>query len=224
MFYNFLYFFVLRKPLKLSKKDIADLWSIVVVVMKIYILFFFTAPAAIKAPGIDFKIAKALQDGKKLNPKIFNDIEKKFRSHLWYLTPENICFSLFDKDISLNTKNKMRINILNRESNDERVFRIDPETKLNNMEDLCTKKSTAFFEILGLSTSFLTRDASLWALDESFQAALSKVSLIISTNDIAERAVKISEDYNRCITKDSLQYEYICINAYETRKRFRKNK
>jgi hypothetical protein len=38
-------------------------------------------------------------------------VQEKMLNHTWYLTPENVCFSLFDEDVTNEEKRKIINNI-----------------------------------------------------------------------------------------------------------------
>lgn len=209
----------------MDKERIADLWCIIIFILKIYIPFFYTAGSAVSAPRIDLETAVKFQECKLLNLNLFTEIETKFKNHLWYFNAENICFSLFDEKVSLETKNLMRLNILNVECTEPRSFRIEIDHINNiNLTQFCNQSSQNFFKILDLDCSFLNHDSSKWEGLITYKNARQVAKSIIATNDTAERGVKIAEEYNRVITKNPIQYNNICINAYETRKRYRKKK
>lgn len=184
---------------------------------------FFTAKLAILAPKIDKEVATKILECKTYDNQLFTAIERKFMTHLWYFTPQNVVFSLFDNEVSITTKNRMRQNILDLPKEPEREFRRKVVNLKNiELENFCCQSSLEFFEILDLDFSFLSNDCQTWESNDSYIIARNTALKILSINDIAERGVKIAEEYNREITKDADEYEKICINAYETRKKYRK--
>lgn len=196
----------------------------IIFISKIYIEQFFTTQVAVYAPRIDLDVAEKLKECKIFNKTIFTNVETKFRNHLWNWNTHNICFALFDKNVSIETKNFMRSNILSKNPNEERILRATVETELSKVKlyDFCNQSSLEFFKILGISHSFLLKETATWENDESFCIARSTAYSVLSVNDIAERGVKVADDYNRVITKHPTENENICINAYETRKKYRK--
>lgn len=76
----------------------------------------------------------------------------------------------------------------------------------------------SFFLILNIDSSFLHSNVSEWHTMPSYIKGEMAVRSVMSTNDIAERAVKVASDYNAVLTKDPEQYKIICANAYQTRK------
>lgn len=86
------------------------------------------------------------------------------------------------------------------------------------LSDFADKRSLEFFKILEVDCQFLTSDPVAWDSFKSYSDAKRIACSFKSTNDIAERAVRVASDYNRVLTKSISEYEKICVNAYETRK------
>lgn len=75
----------------------------------IYVKLWFTASASCFAPRIDMQLFKRLikykeNEDKKRQIKLQI---KKLSNHLWYFSKELITFAIFDKDVSIETKNKI---------------------------------------------------------------------------------------------------------------------
>lgn len=189
--------------------------------------YFYTANSSIKAPKTDISILNTIESCKINQMELFTAIENKIINHLWYLTPENVMFALFDSRVSEDTKNKMRINIMQNKSSGTRVHKLDiNKSDLPNisLENLCNLDSLNFFKILNLSHAFLHIDACNWETDKSFNIAKRACYSIISTNDLAERGVKVAEEYNGVLTKKKQQYQKICMLCYHMRKTYKKSK
>lgn len=88
----------------------------------------------------------------------------------------------------------MRSNILSKNPNEERILRATVDTELSQVKlyDICNQSSLEFFKILGISHSFLMKDAATWENDESFCIARSTSTAysVLSVNDIAERGLR----------------------------------
>ena len=78
-----------------------------------------------------------------------------------------------------------------------------------NLEDFVTPKAMRFFKILHLDTNFLNKYPSLWSTTESFQFAKSIVKSLRVTNDNAERGVGLVKSYNRLLTKNEEQLQFL---------------
>lgn len=188
----------------------------------VYLPLFFTANIPVIAPRKDIEALNELENLKLLNKDLFSAVEDKLTKHLWFLSAENVCLALFDSAVSSETKNKMRHKILYKTTQSPRSHM--PE--LNNynnlkLEHLCNTNSLNFFKILNINHVFLSFNASSWHENEYFLKARECVTNIFSTNDLAERGVKIADEYNKILTKSPKEFNRICINAYEQRKKYR---
>lgn len=99
-------------------------------------------------------------------------------------------------NVSLNQNEKIKLSIRD----------LKLEQFRNKNQD---KNPLLFFKILNLNHEFLKADSALWEGLDSYKKARDSSLFIVSTKDIAERGVKIAEDYNRVLTKDYLQYEIL---------------
>lgn len=66
-----------------------------------------TSPLAISAPNQDLNFIKDLLDYKDIDAELAEKSLKKFRAHLWYLSPEASALSFFDGTVSNDTKLNM---------------------------------------------------------------------------------------------------------------------
>lgn len=196
-------------------------------ITKIYIFYFFTADCVTKAPQIDVNLLKKIEKLKSSNEQLYCQVGKKLEKHLWYLSPQNVCFALFDQNVSHKEKEKMAQNIMHKDGGNMRAFKadltkMDRECATLTLTDFCDKNSKEFFNILEIDSEFLKYPAHKWDNIDGYKMGKKKVMSIHSVNDVAERAIKVAQDYNRTLTNKNSMYEKICINAYETRKKHKK--
>ena len=129
------------------------------------------------------------------------------RRHCWYLMPEVVKFSLFSTKLSNDEKSMLACKLLTLEPRKPNSYKlekpkfpiIDEKTEL---VDLITPESFKFFSILKLDHSWLAMNPDKWVQEESFRLAESFVKTVKVTNDVAERGVKLAEDYANMLTKD----------------------
>ncbi|CAI6372613.1 unnamed protein product [Macrosiphum euphorbiae] len=145
--------------------------------------------------------------------------------HLWYLSPEAAAFSFFDEDVSVETKKKM-ITALNTDSKDEfrKQYILKPnqvDSILNKgLEDFICSESMTLFNRFKINTEFLKIDPSSWQNNENYKKAAAIIKNIPVVNDVAERGVKLIEEYNDKITKDESQKQYLLQVVYHYRKTY----
>jgi hypothetical protein len=203
--------FMFKKQFKITAKEEKGLTEICWFSVSIYIKHWFSAPSAASAPRNDLCLLKNLNNYKTTNEQLANTVLQKFMNHLWYLSEELIALAFFDDEISHDTKQKMKEALtLPSDPDPPKKTKIDIETiEQKQLEDFVTANTMSFFKILGLSSSFLNKPVEDWPLEESFWIAKNVVTHMKVVNDIAERGVKLIEDYNKIITNDEQQKQYL---------------
>ena len=89
-----------------------------------------------------------------------------------------------------------------------------------HLEDFPTTKSLKFFTCLNLKIDFLEKDPSEWGTDSTFNRAYEVVCSLRVVNDNAERGVALITEYNRLITCDEEQKQYLLQIVADHRKTF----
>ena len=90
----------------------------------------------------------------------------------------------------------------------------------HSLSEFANQNSFKFFRITGIDQSFLEKNPDIWVEDESFQLGLKRLQGMKPTNDIAERGVKLIEDFNSSITKNEEQKQFLLQQITEHRKNF----
>ena len=65
------------------------------------------------------------------------------------------------------------------------------------------------FRLLCLPTEFLTTDPEMWDEQESYAAAKRRLSNLKVVNDTAERGVTLIQEYNKSLTKDEGDLQFL---------------
>ena len=65
------------------------------------------------------------------------------------------------------------------------------------------------FQILGLPLTFLKNDVETWSEDTDYVAAKNIIHSLRVVNDIAERGIALMEEYNKLITTNEQQKQYL---------------
>ncbi|GBP60380.1 hypothetical protein EVAR_91416_1 [Eumeta japonica] len=89
-----------------------------------------------------------------------------------------------------------------------------------NIEDFVSSNSMRFFQILGISSEFLDKNVETWQDDEGYQRGKQIVQSMRVVNDIAERGVALMEEYNKLITTNEEQKQYLLLVVKEFRKKY----
>lgn len=81
----------------------------------------------------------------------------------------------------------------------------DPEllkTGVASLADFTSKRSATIFEKLSIDGSFCERPPNSWADLEAFKEGMRVVKNLKVVNDVAERGVKLCEEFNKVFTKN----------------------
>jgi hypothetical protein len=213
-----------RSQFKLTAKEEAGLSDICVFVIRLYIRAWFMAPNAAAAPSSDLQFLKDLVAYESVNANIAKVSAGKFGSHLWYLSEDLVCLSLFDDNTSDQEKSAIVFAIRDNPSTDEdppKKAVVDLKTiKHRQLHSFVSAKSIGLFEALKISTTFFQEDPVLWNGLESYQLAKRTVNALAVVNDHAERGVALVQDYSGLLTKDEQQLQFLLQVVEEHRQRY----
>lgn len=77
-----------------------------------------------------------------------------------------------------------------------------------------------FFTRFSISTDFLDKDPSTWKDDPGYKSGIEKLEKTVVVNDVAERGVKLIQDYNNILTKDETEKQFVLQIADGDRKKY----
>ena len=100
----------------------------------------------------------------------------------------------------------------NKEGEPEPLQRIKVADRLvqeSRLEDFVTQNTSGLFDKLNISTAFLDLDPENWPSSEDYLKGLEVVQNIKVTNDHAERGVALVQEFNRHITHDEDQLQFL---------------
>lgn len=86
------------------------------------------------------------------------------------------------------------------------------------LDCFASSNSKNLFLRLKIDSSFLQESVSTWKQNEAFLEAKAKVSCLKAINDVAERAVKLMQDFHGKITASEEQKQFLLRNVQEHRK------
>ncbi|XP_044587995.1 uncharacterized protein LOC123267437 [Cotesia glomerata] len=218
--------FLFRNEFHLTKSEIAGLRELSLFIIIFYLKAWYTAPCAIAAPNNDLTLIKELISYKKFNNTISRACSEKLADHLWYLNNELSVLSLFDETVSVETKRRIVHALKNCETNETTTSRFIIDKK--NLESLLNKDLSQFvsmrsinlFKSFDLSYDFIDEDVTLWPQNLNYKRNLEYFEKLRVVNDVAERGVALIEQYNRCLTKNEEQLQYLLQVVTEHRKRY----
>lgn len=88
------------------------------------------------------------------------------------------------------------------------------------LEDFVTSNTHRFFNITGFSSDFLTKDVNEWAEDKAYNEVKQGVRNMRVVNDIAERGVKLMDEYNKLHTNNEEQKQFLLLVVKDYRKKY----
>ena len=201
-----------------EEKGVRDLATFAVL---IHLKAWMTAPIAVEAPLNDFMLMGQLL--KYPHATVSTATSKKLGLHLWYISEELVGLALFDSRIPPESK-KLMLAAMEEIAPDHppKRPRVESSAFLGNkgLEQFCTANSKILFHLLGLPDAFLAKDPSLWEEDESYADALERVKGLAVVNDRAERGVALIQDFNKKLTKDEEQLQFLLQVVTDHRRRF----
>lgn len=214
-----------QKQFQCQAKEINAFRDICIFLVNIYVRTWFRASNAIEAPLNDYNLLKNLVQYP--DSDISRETINKFCGHLWYISPETMALAFFDSRIPKDTKLKMinattstdEIKDINTKKINIRSSEVNEFVK-KDFVDLVSPETLNFFSRFGISTEFFTVDPDTWETREDYQKGLKIVKSLMVVNDVAERNIKLIEEYNTILTKDEDQRQYLLQVVNEYRKKY----
>ena len=158
----------------------------------------------------DLSLHKKLQKFHDTDEVIGEEALKTLERHLWYLSDLTVPMALFSDKVDNDIKARMAARLLvlknDRKKNTKtqklgkpKFPRIGPNTQLH---DLLTKESSEFFSVIKVDDNWLEQPVDSWEDNADYTTAKRFVHTVKTTNDLAERAIKMATDYSQILTKD----------------------
>ncbi len=210
----------------------------------VYVRFWFLAPLTTDTAKNDLELYKLIIQYKMINSTISQAAMKKFKNHLWYLSPELAVFSFFsDKvyqinnnlerkfltnfllKVTLREKRKMQSALLEHGEGDwiVRCRKLPPSTDLSKvfLWDLIDSTSLPVLRHLGIDVNLImNEDPSVWDESPSYKQAVKAIKSLKVVNDLAERAINLitqCNSYKHTKNEAELQKIIQCIEDHRKR-------
>lgn len=220
--------YLFRKEFILTSEKATGIRDICIFLVNLYLKAWIQAPVATEAPRQDLEFINNLFAYRQIDDTISRTAMNKMINHLWYLAPETAALSFFDSAIGNDTKIKMIEGINASESSDDneclKKYKILPKDVeqfvYKKMEHFISPDSKRFFARFLIPTTFFEKDPSTWDDDEAFQIGRNIVKGLKVVNDTAERGVKLIEEYNKILSKNEEEKQFILQNVMEYRKQY----
>ena len=151
--------------------------------------------------------------------------EQALTRHLWYLTQEVVPLALCSDQLPLSVKAEIAERITDTEDHGEVMLGKPAFPTLSNdtsLRDLVGPASCHAFKILGVATDWLKRDPSEWGVDPSYLEFEAFARHIKCVNDPAERAIKLTQDFEGLTRGDERQKQAV-LQTVEAHRRDHKS-
>ena len=145
---------------------------------------------------------------------IIRDADSKaFRQQLWYFSEHLIVLSFFDPQIKTAVKKAMAHNLNHPPEKNQKRLKSTGFDHHRSLDNYVMQRTSEIFDFVtngrDKSASFLAKDSSEWDTDPVYLDMQQEVRQMKVINDCAERGNALITAYNRCITKDKDQKQYL---------------
>lgn len=171
-------------------------------IIYVFSFYWFSSGIAADAPVNFLNLWKDIAFWAQYDAPLAEAALKKLRSHLWYLHPRTVIYSLFSDKVELQRKEAMAQKLL--------LFKDHWESKIvigkpnieclsvssdSKLKDFCTEESWLLHKITKIPFSFLSAKPDDWKTDRNYLKLEKIVKRMKITNDCGERWVKLGVDF-----------------------------
>jgi hypothetical protein len=210
-----------REQFRMTASEIRGVRDLATFAVIIHLKAWITAPIATEAPLNDFRLMGELL--RYPHEAISSATSKKLALHLWYISEELVGLALFDSRISPESKSLMLVAMKDQApDHPPKRPKVKPAAFLGTegLEQFCTVNTKLLFRLLHLPTSFLVKPPSQWIGEQSYQEASRIINGLAVVNDRAERGVALVQEFNKKLTVDEEQLQFLLQVVSEHRRQF----
>ncbi|KAG7155567.1 hypothetical protein Hamer_G030873 [Homarus americanus] len=204
----YLKIYMFSHQLELSSDLCVKLQRMAIFVSLLYTPAWLKSPVAEDAPVNDLQLHHELLRYRAVDCEVADAALAVASRHLWYLRPQTVVLSLCSEKLSAAEKKEMATKLscleeTNDYANDNLV--IQQTTRLS---DLIDERSWMIFkEHHVCGTAWLMLPVEDWEKNEEFMKRKDFSRSLKVTNDVAERGIKLMQDFNGSVTKDEQQLQ-----------------
>lgn len=175
----------------------------------IYSKVWIEVPLATEAPGCDLKLWGDLRKYEAIDSEIGIAGRKVLERHLWYLSDELVGLALFSDRISAGQKSKIIAGMKNEKSS--RSIRQQSRVLKDgvSLEHFATKRTAELFPRLKICQSFLSLSPEKWEDNIEYKNGRERVRQLKVVNDTAERGVQLIQQYNKLLTNNEDDKQFL---------------
>ncbi|KAG7154923.1 hypothetical protein Hamer_G031178, partial [Homarus americanus] len=204
----YLKIYMFSHQLELSSDLCVKLQRMAIFVSLLYTPAWLKSPVAEDAPVNDLQLHHELLRYRAVDCEVADAALAVVSRHLWYLRPQTVVLSLCSEKLSAAEKKEMATKLscleeTNDYANDNLV--IQQTTRLS---DLIDERSWMIFkEHHVCGTAWLMSPVEDWEKNEEFMKLKDFSRSLKVTNDVAERRIKLMQDFIGSVTKDEQQLQ-----------------
>ncbi|KAG7170893.1 hypothetical protein Hamer_G012461 [Homarus americanus] len=204
----YLKIYMFSHQLELSSDLCVKLQRMAIFVSLLYTPAWLKSPVAEDAPVNDLQLHHELLRYRAVDCEVADAALAVASRHLWYLRPQTVVLSLCSEKLSAAEKKEMATKLscleeTNDYANDNLV--IQQTTRLS---DLIDERSWMIFkEHHVCGTAWLMSPVVDWEKNEEFMKLKDFSRSLKVTNDVAERGIKLMQDFIGSVTKDEQQLQ-----------------
>ena len=191
----------------------------------VFVPYWFKVSLSSDAAVVDLNMYHLLLKFSSIDRDISQAVLTTQSRHLWYLCPDSIIlWCLFGSALTKDEKSRIAAVLLTKPKPDNFEAKkvkfpiLTPATKL---EDLISPISWFPFHLLGLKESWLKLPQAQWKEDRDYLEMKDFARSVKLTNDVAERGVKLIDDFANILTTDSEERKKLVLAVQNHRKKYK---
>jgi hypothetical protein len=204
-----------RDVFNLTKKEESQIFRFVQFGALLYTKVWTAAPLAADAPGNDLALWIDLGKYQAIDREIGLAARKVMENHLWYLADETVGLALFSDRIAVNEKAKIVAGMTNvplerqcMTRQDKKAVKIIPSDD-SSLGDFASARTAMLLNRFDIRDSFLSNPPETWSENQDYLEGKEHILQLRVVNDTAERGVKLFEEFNRLITNDEEEKQFL---------------
>lgn len=195
---------------KLTKRELAQLERFVKFGALFYTRAWTHAALATEAATSDLHLWSNLEKYSSVDPEVSKCAKQVLQRHLWYLSDELVGLALFSDTVSDQDKEKI-VKGMTKSTPSTRSVRGNSSLlkKGVTLGDFASTRTGRLFNLLMIDDSFLSLPPQKWKEEQSYKKGKERVSQLRVVNDTAERGVKLFDEYNKLLTHDEEDKQFL---------------
>ncbi|KAG7175687.1 hypothetical protein Hamer_G029943 [Homarus americanus] len=204
----YLKIYMFSHQLELSSDLCVKLQRMAIFVSLLYTPAWLKSPVAEDAPVNDLQLHHELLRYRAVDCEVADAALAVASRHLWYLRPQTVVLSLCSEKLSAAEKKEMATKLSCLEETNDYANNNLVIQQTTRLSDLTDERSWMIFkEHHVCGTAWLMSPVEDWEKNEEFMKLKDFSRSLKVTNDVAERGIKLMQDFIGSVTKDEQQLQ-----------------